>query len=96
MDGLDRVEGQPEEVRGVALAIGIGNRQQIEQLRTVEETALRVLDMINLSSELFKMETDRFKLDPQPVLNFDNVNFRMIQPVFYLLAAQIELARVIV
>jgi len=43
------------------------NRQQVDQLRTVEETALRVLDMINLSSELFKMETDRFKLDAQAV-----------------------------
>lgn len=43
------------------------NRQQVKQLRTVEETALRVLDMINLSFELFKMETDRFKLDAKPV-----------------------------
>lgn len=42
-------------------------RKQIEQLRTVEESALQVLDMINLSSELFKIETGRFKLDAQPV-----------------------------
>ncbi|MCK9199603.1 MAG: hybrid sensor histidine kinase/response regulator [Gallionella sp.] len=43
------------------------NRKQIEQLRMVEETALQVLNMINLSSELFKIETGRFKLDPKPV-----------------------------
>jgi signal transduction histidine kinase len=32
-----------------------------------EETALQVLNMINLSSELFKIETGRFTLDAQPV-----------------------------
>lgn len=42
-------------------------RRQVEQLRMIEETALQVLDMINLSSELFKIETGRFQLDPQPV-----------------------------
>ena len=43
------------------------NADQIGQLRMVEDTALQVLDMINLSSELFKIETGRFKLDAQPV-----------------------------
>jgi hypothetical protein len=43
------------------------NRKQVGQLRLVEETALQMLDMINLSSELFKIETGRFQLDPQPV-----------------------------
>ncbi|MFA7268580.1 MAG: response regulator [Sterolibacterium sp.] len=43
------------------------NRKQTQQLRMVEETALQVLNMINLSSELFKIETGRFKLDPKPV-----------------------------
>jgi hypothetical protein len=43
------------------------SRKQAEQLRMVEETALQVLDMINLSSELFKIETGRFTLDAQPV-----------------------------
>ncbi len=43
------------------------NRKQVEQLRVVEETTLQVLDMINLSSELFKIETGRFKLDAKPV-----------------------------
>lgn len=41
--------------------------QQTEQLRVVEETALQVLDMINLSSGLYKIETGSFQLDPQPV-----------------------------
>jgi len=43
------------------------DRKQVGQLRMVEETALQVLDMINLSSELFKIETGRFRLDPKPV-----------------------------
>lgn len=43
------------------------NRKQVGQLRKVEESALQVLDMINLSSELFKIETGRFKLDAKPV-----------------------------
>ncbi|MFA6016139.1 MAG: hybrid sensor histidine kinase/response regulator [Gallionellaceae bacterium] len=44
------------------------NDSQLKQLRVVEETALQVLNMINLSSELFKIETGRYKLDAQPVL----------------------------
>jgi CheY-like chemotaxis protein len=43
------------------------NSEQIDKLRMVEDTALQVLDMINLSSELFKIETGRFKLNAQPV-----------------------------
>jgi len=43
------------------------SRGQIGQLRMAEETALQLLDMINLSSELFKIETGRFKLDAKPV-----------------------------
>ena len=43
------------------------NADQIGQLRMVEDTALQVLNMIDLSSELFKIETGRFKLDAQPV-----------------------------
>jgi len=47
------------------------NNKQVGQLRMVEETALQVLDMINLSSELFKIETGRFKLDAKPVMIVD-------------------------
>ncbi|MDO8991017.1 MAG: hybrid sensor histidine kinase/response regulator [Sideroxyarcus sp.] len=43
------------------------NSEQINQLRMVEDTALQVLDMINLSSELFKIETGRFSLEARPV-----------------------------
>ena len=41
--------------------------EQSEQLRLLEETALQVLGMINLSSEIYKIETGRFTLKPQPV-----------------------------
>lgn len=43
------------------------NRRQVEQLRMVEETALQVLNMINLSAELYKIETGRFVLQAKPV-----------------------------
>lgn len=40
---------------------------QVEKLRMAEETVLQVLNMTNLSSELFKIETGRFTLDAKPV-----------------------------
>jgi len=43
------------------------SRKQIEQLRIAEDAALQTLNMINLSSELYKIETGRFKLNPEPV-----------------------------
>jgi len=42
-------------------------RKQLEQIKLVEETALQVLNMINLSAELFKIETGRFELKALPV-----------------------------
>jgi CheY-like chemotaxis protein len=42
-------------------------RKQMEQIKLVEETALQVLNMINLSAELFKIETGRYELKAQPV-----------------------------
>jgi len=42
-------------------------QRQLEQLKLVEETALQVLNMINLSAELFKIETGRFELKAVPV-----------------------------
>ena len=42
-------------------------KKQTEKLKLIEETSLQVLNMINLSSELFKIETGRFKLNPVPV-----------------------------
>jgi hypothetical protein len=41
---------------------------QLAQLRMIEETTFQVLDMINLSSELFKIEAGRFRLDAKPVM----------------------------
>ena len=43
------------------------NPEQTAQLRLAEETTLQLLDMINLSSELYKIETGRFQLQPQVV-----------------------------
>jgi CheY-like chemotaxis protein len=54
------------------------NRKQSETLRVVEEAALQVLDMINLSSELFKIETGRFKLDARPV-SINNILRRIVE-----------------
>ncbi|MES2877878.1 MAG: response regulator [Pseudomonadota bacterium] len=42
-------------------------RKQLEQIRLIEQTSLQVLNMVNLSSELFKIETGRFKLNAVPV-----------------------------
>jgi len=43
------------------------DRKQREQLRQIEAAALQALDMVNLSTELYKIETGRFVLDPKPV-----------------------------
>lgn len=42
-------------------------RRQVEQLRLMEESVMQVLNMVNLSSELYKIETGRFVLRAQPV-----------------------------
>jgi CheY-like chemotaxis protein len=54
---------------------------KLEQLRLLEETALHTLDMVNRSSELFKIETGRFVLEPKPV------------PIADILHRTLELAR---
>lgn len=41
--------------------------EQCEQLRMIEDAAMQVLDMVNLSAELYKIETGRFQLHPQAV-----------------------------
>jgi two-component system sensor histidine kinase/response regulator len=53
-------------VQGLSEATNLTDDQR-EQIRMVEETALQVLDMINLSNELFKIETGRFVLKPQVI-----------------------------
>jgi len=64
------MKGPLAGVIGIIQALGadIGlSRKQIEQLRIAEDAALQTLSMINLSSELYKIETGRFKLNPEPV-----------------------------
>ena len=41
--------------------------QHVARLRLVEETALQVMNMVNLSSELYKIEVGHFTLKPAPV-----------------------------
>jgi two-component system sensor histidine kinase/response regulator len=42
-------------------------RRQSEHLRLMEESVMQVLNMVNLSSELYKIETGRFELRAAPV-----------------------------
>jgi hypothetical protein len=53
-------------VQGLAEADNLTDDQR-DQIRMVEETALQVLEMINLSNELYKIETGRFVPKPQVV-----------------------------
>jgi len=43
------------------------SRRQVEHLRLMEESVMQVLNMVNLSSELYKIETGRFELRATPV-----------------------------
>lgn len=43
------------------------DKNQIEQLRDLEDTAFQAVNIINLSAELFKIEAGSFRLNPQPV-----------------------------
>ncbi|HEY8035400.1 MAG TPA: HAMP domain-containing sensor histidine kinase [Methylobacter sp.] len=54
------------------------NAKQINKLRTVEENSLQTLNMVNLSSELYKIETGIFQLDAQPV-NIDSILRRIVE-----------------
>jgi CheY-like chemotaxis protein len=47
------------------------------QLRLVEQTAQQVMDMVNLSGELYKMETGNFKLKAVPV-NVGDILHRIV------------------
>jgi two-component system sensor histidine kinase/response regulator len=64
-------------VQSLALDTGL-TAQQNAQLRLAESTALQVMDMINQSSELYKMETGRFTLDAKPV-KIDEVLHRLVE-----------------
>lgn len=54
-------------IQSVAADETMSRDERARQLRLAEETALQALDMINLSSELFRIETGRFRLDAKPV-----------------------------
>jgi len=54
-------------LQNLAADPGMNHDERLRQLRLAEETALQTLDMINLSSELFRIETGRFQLDAKPV-----------------------------
>lgn len=54
------------------------SRKQVEQLRIAEEAALQTMNMINLSAELYKIETKRFTLNPQPV-NISEILRRIVE-----------------
>ncbi|UUY08143.1 hybrid sensor histidine kinase/response regulator [Pseudomonas sp. J452] len=41
--------------------------QQAEMLHLVEESSLQLMQMVNLSNELYKIETGRFQLDAKPI-----------------------------
>jgi two-component system, sensor histidine kinase and response regulator len=65
---------------------------EVEQVELIAESALQVMDMINLSSELFKIETGRFVLQAQPV-NLGDLLGRMVKTVATSYASQeIDLA----
>ena len=53
-------------VQGLADDQAMAERH-VAQLRLIEQTALQVMDMVNLSSELYKMETGQFRLNATPV-----------------------------
>jgi PleD family two-component response regulator len=54
------------------------NHKHVEQLRMAEESALQVLDMINLSSELLMIETGHFKLEAKQV-NISEILHRIVE-----------------
>ena len=54
------------------------NHKQVEQLHMAEESALQVLDMINLSSELLMIETGHYKLDAK-LVNVRDILHRIVE-----------------
>jgi hypothetical protein len=54
------------------------NAAQVNKLRIAEEKSLQTLNMVNLSSELYKIETGIFQLDAQPV-NIDSILRRIVE-----------------
>jgi CheY-like chemotaxis protein len=64
------LKGPLAGVIGLAQTLAVDksmSRNQVSQLRMIEDTSLQLLSMINLSAELFKIETGRYVLDAQPI-----------------------------
>jgi CheY-like chemotaxis protein len=64
------LKGPLAGIIGLAQALAVERtmgRNQIKQLQMIEEISLQLLGMINLSAELFKIETGRFTLVAKPV-----------------------------
>ncbi len=60
------------------IATGNLNSEQLKSLNTAEEVAFHATQVVNLSSDLYKIETGRFKLNPQPV-NIDAILRRLVR-----------------
>lgn len=43
------------------------NEEQLEMLELIEESGYRMLEIINLSHDLYKMETGIYEFEPEPV-----------------------------
>jgi two-component system sensor histidine kinase/response regulator len=61
------MKGQLAGVIGLLQTLVQAKEPQREQLQLAEESALRLVDMINLSSEIYKIETGRFVLRAEPI-----------------------------
>lgn len=60
---LSGIIGFPDAIK----IAGDLNKEQTEMLDMIEESGYKMLDMINLSLDLYKMETGKYKFDPVPV-----------------------------
>ncbi len=60
---LNAIIGFPDAVK----MAGQLNEEQIDMLEMIEESGYRMLDMINLSLDLYKMETGKYLFKPAPV-----------------------------
>jgi CheY-like chemotaxis protein len=60
---LSGVIGFPDAIK----MAGDLNKEQTEMLDMIEESGYKMLDMINLSLDLYKMETGKYKFGPVPV-----------------------------
>jgi two-component system, sensor histidine kinase and response regulator len=60
---LSGIIGFPDAIR----LAGDLNIEQKEMLDMIEESGYKMLDMINLSLDLYKMETNKYKFEPVPV-----------------------------